>query len=58
LRQLGISRIRLLTNNPEKIDAIASLGCEVVERVPLAFDANPHNLNYLLAKARRSSHNF
>jgi len=58
LRQLGISRIRLLTNNPEKIDAIASLGCEVVERVPLAFDANPHNRNYLLAKARRSSHNF
>jgi GTP cyclohydrolase II len=58
LRQLGISRIRLLTNNPEKIDAIASLGCEVVERVPLAFDANPHNRDYLLAKARRSSHNF
>ena len=58
LRQLGISRIRLLTNNPEKIDAMASLGCEVVERVPLAFDANPHNRNYLLAKARRSSHNF
>jgi GTP cyclohydrolase II len=57
LRQLGISRIRLLTNNPEKIDAIASLGCEVVERVPLAFDANPHNRDYLLAKARRSSHN-
>lgn len=58
LRQLDISRIRLLTNNPEKIDAIASLGCEVVERVPLAFDANPHNRDYLLAKARRSSHNF
>ena len=58
LRQLGISRVRLLTNNPEKIDAMASLGCEVVERVPLAFDANPHNRNYLLAKARRSSHNF
>ena len=30
----------------------------LVERVPLAFDANPHNRDYLLAKARRSSHNF
>jgi GTP cyclohydrolase II len=58
LRQLGIGRIRLLANNPEKIDAIAALGCEVVERVPLVFDANPHNKNYLLAKALRSSHNF
>ncbi len=58
LRQLGIRRIRLLTNNPGKIDALAELGCEVIERVPHAFAANPHNVDYLRAKAIRGGHNF
>lgn len=57
LRQLGVTRIRLLTNNPEKIEALARLGCEIVERVPHAFAANPHNEAYLQTKARRAGHN-
>lgn len=58
LRQLGIAQIRLLTNNPEKIDALAGFGCTVTERVPLAFAPNPHNEAYLAAKAKRGGHNF
>jgi len=58
LRQLGITRIRLLTNNPEKIDALAKLGCDVVERVAHVFAANPYNAGYLRTKALRAGHNF
>ena len=57
LRQLGVTRVRLLTNNPEKIEALARLGCEIVERVPHVFAANPHNEAYLQTKAHRAGHN-
>ncbi|MDJ0982732.1 MAG: GTP cyclohydrolase II, partial [Kiloniellales bacterium] len=58
LRMLGIARIRLLTNNPEKERAMARLGIEVAERVPLVIPANPHNADYLDTKARRFGHQF
>ncbi|MBL8699528.1 MAG: GTP cyclohydrolase II [Alphaproteobacteria bacterium] len=58
LRRLGITRIRLLTNNPGKGAALAGLGVDVVERVQLAFPANPHNAAYLRTKAVRDGHNF
>jgi GTP cyclohydrolase II len=56
LRQLGISRVRLLTNNPAKMRQLASHGIEVAGRVPHVFEPNAHNESYLLTKARRSGH--
>jgi GTP cyclohydrolase II len=56
LRQLGISRVRLLTNNPEKVAALTRCGIAVVERVPHIFPANDHNERYLKTKAARSGH--
>ncbi|NQW08898.1 MAG: GTP cyclohydrolase II [Alphaproteobacteria bacterium] len=56
LRQLGVGRVRLLTNNPAKIDQLAACGITVVERVPHAFPPNQHNQRYLHAKANRSGH--
>jgi len=58
LRLLGFSRVRLLTNNPEKVAALARHGIEVVERVPSVFAANDHNRHYLATKAKRSGHLF
>jgi GTP cyclohydrolase II len=56
LRQLGISRVRLLTNNPSKVLSLGEEGVEVVERVPHAVPPNPHNRAYLATKARRAGH--
>ena len=56
LRQLGFARVRLLTNNPEKIAGLRRAGIEVAERVAHAVPANPHNRRYLAAKAARGGH--
>jgi GTP cyclohydrolase II len=56
LRQLGFSRVRLMTNNPDKVAALARCGIEVVERVPHVFPSNAHNERYLRAKATRHGH--
>ncbi len=53
---LGFSRIRLLTNNPEKVDALRRMGVDVVERVSHAFPENPHNAHYLATKRTRAGH--
>lgn len=58
LRHLGFTRVRLLTNNPRKVSALARHRIQVVERVPHSFPANEHNVGYLRAKARRSGHLF
>ncbi len=58
LRLLGIGRVRLLTNNPLKVDALARHGVEVTERVPHVFPSNAHNQGYLRTKAARSGHLF
>lgn len=58
LRLLGIGRVRLLTNNPWKVDQLARHGIEVNERVPHVFPANDHNQGYLRTKATRSGHLF
>ena len=58
LKQLGIKKVKLLTNNPNKIDQLASTGIEVVERVKHAFPANPHNREYLKTKAAKTGHLF
>ena len=56
LRQLGFDRIRLMTNNPEKVAALQRCGIAVTERVQHSFPANGHNEAYLLTKAQRSGH--
>ena len=56
LRQLGYSKIRLMTNNPDKVEALEQFGIEVVERVPHAFPTNEHNAFYLSTKAKKSGH--
>jgi GTP cyclohydrolase II len=56
LRQLGFSRVRLMTNNPDKVAALTRCGITVVERVPHVFPANAHNERYLRAKATRHGH--
>jgi GTP cyclohydrolase II len=56
LRLLGQKRIRLLTNNPAKAEALQAAGIDVAERVPLQIAPNPHNTAYLDTKKRRSGH--
>ena len=58
LRHLQITRVRLLTNNPRKVEALESLGVEVVERVALQSGRNPHNFRYLATKAGKIGHLF
>ena len=53
---MGFPRVRLLTNNPEKVAALTRCGINVVERVPHVFPANGHNDRYLRTKATRSGH--
>jgi GTP cyclohydrolase II len=56
LRRLGFHKIRLLTNNPDKVEGLRREGIDVVERVAHAFPQNPHNQDYLAVKARRAGH--
>jgi GTP cyclohydrolase II len=56
LRSLGVERVRLLTNNPSKLDALASCGIEVAGREAHAFAPNGVNDHYLATKAERFGH--
>jgi 3,4-dihydroxy 2-butanone 4-phosphate synthase/GTP cyclohydrolase II len=56
LRDLGITRVRLLTNNPDKSEALADFGVAVDARVPLTPRPNAHNLRYLRTKRDRMGH--
>jgi GTP cyclohydrolase II len=56
LRALGISEVRLLTNNPAKVSGLEAAGIKVVERVPHHMPANPHNADYLAVKRNKSGH--
>lgn len=56
LKQLGISRIRLLTNNPHKIEFMRRGGLEVVDRIPLLAPINRHNARYVQTKHERAGH--
>ncbi|WP_374439969.1 GTP cyclohydrolase II [Stella sp.] len=56
LRQLGFSSVRLMTNNPLKVEALRHCGVDVVERVPHVFPSNDHNADYLRTKAVKSGH--
>lgn len=56
LRLLSVDRVRLLTNNPEKVAGLEAEGVTVVERLPLKIAANPHNAHYLDTKRDRTGH--
>jgi GTP cyclohydrolase II len=56
LRQLGIFRVRLMTNNPDKVSALGDWGIAVEERVPHSFPSNVHNEFYLATKKERAGH--
>lgn len=56
LLQLGIRRIHLITNNPEKIAALDSAGIEVVSRIPIVIPPRPENVDYLEAKKSLRGH--
>ncbi len=56
LTELGISRLRLMTNNPEKISDLSEYGIEIVERVPIDIPEKPENLRYLRTKQFRMGH--
>ncbi len=58
MQRLGFTKIRLMTNNPAKISALADHGIEVTARIPHAFPANGHNEQYLQTKAARGGHLF
>ncbi len=56
LEHFNIHRVRLMTNNPRKVDALTEQGIEVVERIPLHTGHNPHNAKYLATKAGKLGH--
>lgn len=56
LRSLGITKMRLMTNNPKKRAGLIGYGLEVVENVPIEIAANPHNERYLLTKRDKMNH--
>jgi len=56
LRDLGVGKMRLLTNNPKKIIGLTGYGLEVVERVPLEVHPNKHNERYLTTKRDKLGH--
>jgi GTP cyclohydrolase II len=56
LRELGIAEVRLLTNNPRKVEALEAEGIKVIERVAHHMQANPHNADYLAVKKAKSGH--
>lgn len=53
---LGISAVRLLTNNPEKVAILTQAGINITERVPLIVGRNPSNAHYLDTKAEKMGH--
>lgn len=56
LRDLGLSKIRLISNNPKKRAALFGYGLEIVETVPIEIASNPHNESYLLTKRDKMGH--
>lgn len=56
LNDLGVKKIRLITNNPRKIAGLKGYGLEMVDRVPLLIEANDYNTTYLTTKAEKLGH--
>jgi len=58
LRYLGLTRVRLLTNNPNKITALKNYGIDVVERIPLIVGHGENNAHYIHIKKEKMGHMF
>lgn len=58
LRDLGVSKMRLLTNNPKKRAGLVGYGLEIVENIPIEIKSNKHNQRYLLTKRDKMGHFF
>src|ERR1700712_3676766 len=56
LRYLGVSRIKLISNNPKKRTGLAGYGLEIVETIPIQIPSNPHNERYLNTKRDKLGH--
>jgi len=56
LAELGVGKMKLLTNNPKKIAGLKGYGLEIVERVPLQIKANKANEFYLRTKKEKMGH--
>ena len=58
LRDLGVRKIKLMTNNPKKRAGLIGYGLEIVENVPIIVKSNPHNAKYLQTKKDKMGHSF
>jgi 3,4-dihydroxy 2-butanone 4-phosphate synthase/GTP cyclohydrolase II len=56
LEDLGIRKVRLMTNNPCKVKGLDGYGIEIVERVPIVIPANAHDKRYLDTKREKMGH--
>ena len=56
LRDLGVRKINLLTNNPKKVVGLNAYGLDIVERTPIEIKANKTNVNYLRTKRDKMGH--
>jgi 3,4-dihydroxy 2-butanone 4-phosphate synthase / GTP cyclohydrolase II len=56
LRDLGVTKIRLISNNPKKRAGLIGYGLEIVESVPIEMPSNPHNEHYLTTKRDKMGH--
>lgn len=56
VKQLGLRRVRVMSNNPDKIAALRAADVEIVERVPIQLEPNPRALNYLKTKKEKMGH--
>ena len=56
LAELGVRRVRLMTNNPRKLAALRDKGIDVIDRVPMEVPRNPHNQRYLATKVSKLGH--
>jgi 3,4-dihydroxy 2-butanone 4-phosphate synthase/GTP cyclohydrolase II len=56
LADLGVKRMRIMTNNPKKLVGLAGYGIELVDQIPIPVQANTHNIRYLQTKRDRMGH--
>jgi len=56
LVDLGVRRMRLLTNNPRKVVGLSGYGLEIVEHIPIEIEPNPYNRRYLKTKKEKLGH--
>jgi 3,4-dihydroxy 2-butanone 4-phosphate synthase/GTP cyclohydrolase II len=57
MRELGLGKIKLISNNPVKRAGLEGYGIQIVETIPLIIEPNPHNQFYLETKANKMGHN-